>query len=75
MKNHIALALVASTLLIAGCCTTPQPSAWEYLVVSPAPGGSDEPNKMAQQGWIVVNAYEGHNGGTHYLLKRLKKNP
>jgi len=29
MKNIIALAIAASTLVLAGCCTTPQAKTWK----------------------------------------------
>jgi hypothetical protein len=35
MKKYVALVITASTLFLAGCCTTPHASRWEYKVVSP----------------------------------------
>jgi hypothetical protein len=42
MKKHIALGLVASTLFLAGCCTTHHVTQWEYKVtVAPQLAGTD----------------------------------
>ena len=32
MKRFVALVITASTLFLAGCCTTPHPTRWEYKV-------------------------------------------
>ena len=35
MKKHVALVITASALILAGCCTTPHATRWEYKVASP----------------------------------------
>jgi protein involved in sex pheromone biosynthesis len=51
MKKHIALGLVASTLFLAGCCTTHQAKSWEYKTVTDP--SDQQLNQLAQEGWIV----------------------
>jgi len=34
MKKHIALGLIGSTLLLAGCCATQQATKWEYKLTA-----------------------------------------
>jgi protein involved in sex pheromone biosynthesis len=78
MKKHIALGLVASTLFLAGCCTTHHVTQWEYKtyrdVVSTSSFESGL-NKLASEGWIVdeVLTSGGDNGYTAFLLKRPKQ--
>ena len=79
MKKHIALGLVASTLFLAGCCTTHHVRQWEYKEV----GSVEQANKAAADGWIVTgfSAYtrtDTYSSGPVYtdakiyLLKRPK---
>ena len=80
MKKHIALGLVASTLFLAGCCTTHHVTQWEYKKV----GSIEQANKAATEGWVVTD-FSAHTDtsadayGTHYqtveiyLLKRPKQ--
>jgi protein involved in sex pheromone biosynthesis len=80
MKKHIALGLVASTLFLAGCCTTHHVTQWEYKKVY----SIEEANKAAADGWIVTdlsayNRTDSYSNGpvSHdveiYLLKRPKQ--
>jgi hypothetical protein len=80
MKKNIALGLVASTLFLAGCCTTHKTAHWEYKKVY----SIEEANKAAADGWIVTDfsAYsriDSYSSGSvsHdeeiYLLKRPKQ--
>jgi protein involved in sex pheromone biosynthesis len=80
MKKHIALGLVASTLFLAGCCTTHHATQWEYKKVY----SIDDANKAAADGWVVadLSAYtrtDTYSSGpvVHeleiYLLKRPKQ--
>ena len=42
MKKSIALIFAASTLILAGCCTTPHVTKWEYKVtVAPRLAATD----------------------------------
>jgi protein involved in sex pheromone biosynthesis len=80
MKKHIALGLVASTLFLAGCCTTHHVTRWEYEEVR----SLEQVNKAAADGWTVVD-FSAHtrtdvysSGTTYnevqtYLLKRPKQ--
>ena len=49
MKKHIALILAASTLILAGCCTTHQATKWEYKTVHTMKGV----NERTAVGWSV----------------------
>ena len=68
MKRSIALVLAASTLLLAGCCTTHQVTKWEYKTIQGSQTDASL-NKFADDGWAIVglNSYGG------YLLKRPKQ--
>ena len=74
MKKSIALVFAASTFFLAGCCTTPHATKWEYKVahVLPLPAGvsSVNPqewrdrtqrflNDLGKDGWTLVNEEEG----------------
>jgi protein involved in sex pheromone biosynthesis len=80
MKKHIALGLVASTLFLAGCCTTHNVTKWEYKEVT----SLEQVNKAAADGWTVVDLSahtrtDVYSSGptysevTIYLLKRPKQ--
>jgi hypothetical protein len=74
MKKHIALGLVASTLFLAGCCTTHHTASWEYKKI-----GSSEVaqlNELGAQGWKVVGFARDMTGQTSneiYILERKKQ--
>jgi len=81
MKRHIALGLVASTLFLAGCCTTPHATKWEYKNVSlqayqlRPPNLSSALDDLGKDGWVVVGFTQEGTGDYstfHYLLKRAK---
>ena len=71
MKKHIALGLVASTLFLAGCCTTHHATKWEYKQVA-TQVGDDSLNKLGGEGWSVV-ACGTSQTGSFYVLKRAKQ--
>jgi PBP1b-binding outer membrane lipoprotein LpoB len=68
MKKHIALILAASTLLLAGCCTTEHATKWQYKTVGPST--SDEIlNTPVAEGWSVVSFSVTPSGDKYFLLK------
>ncbi len=76
--NHKRLLiLAASTLLLAGCCTThPCATKWEYKTVHDPTDAAL--NELADQGWSVVTVASGIWQGAmeihkDYLLKRPKQ--
>ncbi|MGO9476355.1 MAG: hypothetical protein ACLP7I_00265 [Limisphaerales bacterium] len=68
MKKHITLGLVASTLFLAGCCTTHHATKYEYKVVNTLTTA----NSLADQGWSVVAFTGMASGPDEFLLKRAK---
>jgi hypothetical protein len=59
MNKHIALGLVASTLLLAGCCTAHKTALWEYETMTlnlPAGLDAKDLNAVAKDGWEFVSA-------------------
>ena len=75
MKKHIALGLVASTLFLAGCCTSHHITQWEYKTLDAAREANDtELNELGAQGWSVVGFQKNtQTTGVVYLLKRPKQ--
>ena len=71
MKKHIALGLVASTLFLAGCCTTHHATVWEYKTV----GNIKEVNELASQGWVVAGYSEAVTPGNSTWDSFLMKHP
>jgi hypothetical protein len=67
MKKHIALLLVASTLALAGCCTTNRATKWQYKTV--ASSSIEVLNTPLAEGWIVVGYTALPDGSREYLLK------
>ncbi len=74
MRKCVAVVLAASALFLAGCCTTPRATKWEYKVASPhlspfgGPSGGPEAAREAQQaflndlgkeGWVLVSETDG----------------
>jgi hypothetical protein len=49
MKISVALIFAASTLLMAGCCSTPHVTKWEYKQ-SPTQVTDETLNKWADEG-------------------------
>ena len=73
MKKHIALGLVASTLFLAGCCTSHHVTQWEYKTLDGAISDASL-NEVGAQGWSVVGFQKStQNTGATYLLKRPKQ--
>jgi hypothetical protein len=85
MKKSIALLFAASTLILAGCCTTHHATAWEYEIVS---GHLDAPRFLmpntpkpltlgdkislaAAEGWQVVST--GTDGDAPFVILRRPK--
>jgi hypothetical protein len=59
MKKALALTLVASTLFLAGCCTSHKTAQWEYKTQRLFLGADLDPgdlNKAAKDGWEFVSA-------------------
>jgi hypothetical protein len=78
MKKHIALGLVASTLFLAGCCTTHHVAQWEYKTYRDALSTAsfdDNLNKLSSEGWIIDEVLTPANDGGYItiLLKRPKQ--
>jgi hypothetical protein len=73
MKTSIALMFAASTLLLAGCCTTHHVTKWEYMQIPTSTQKSDEYlNQLGAEGWSVV-AFGKSGDGSLYILKRPKQ--
>jgi hypothetical protein len=73
MKTSIGLLLAVSTLLFAGCCTTPHNTKWEYKTVNTLA----EANRFADEGWLVAG-FSGYVDTSNsdmvkFLLKRKKQ--
>jgi len=71
MKKHIALGLVASTLFLAGCCTSHHSTAWEYREIYPlSQNRVTELDAAGKDGWILVTTVDNDRG---FILKRAKQ--
>ena len=81
MKKSTALVFAASTLLLAGCCTTLHTTKWEYKVTDAPRGplGTTSPqenrdlqqaflNDLGKDGWVLIN----ESDGTFYLVRPVK---
>ena len=64
MKTNIPLILAASSLILAGCSTTPR--TWEYKTVSSV----IEKNTLCQQGWKYAALVHAEGGTDTFLMKR-----
>ena len=72
-----ALAIIATSFLLTGCCTSRYATQWEYKVAYPEykegiPRSKiQEPflNNLAKDGWILVQ--RDNDGG--FIFKRAKK--
>jgi hypothetical protein len=73
MKKHIALGLVASTLFVAGCCTTHHVTKWEYKQIASSMVTDETLNQLGDQGWSVVGYGTPEGGRSFYILKRAKQ--
>ncbi|HOX59034.1 MAG TPA: DUF4177 domain-containing protein [Candidatus Paceibacterota bacterium] len=72
----MAVIFAASTLLLAGCCTTPRAGKWEYKVASPGglelryPEGTQQfLNRYGKEGWVLVSQSDGR---VFYFKRRVK---
>jgi hypothetical protein len=81
MKKSIALIFAASTLFLAGCCTTHHITKWEYKT-STDYGVQDDArlSKLGKDGWILVSCTFAPKSQTqtsqdeyHYVFKRPTK--
>jgi hypothetical protein len=79
MRIFIVLLFAASSLLLAGCCTTHSAKHWEYLVVNnvrhdtniadvTSPNVDPELAKLGSEGWELVTYTDNK-----WIFKRLKK--
>ena len=84
MKTNIKQLLIigAGSLLLAGCCTTPRVTQWEYKIVAapwllPHGSGSETEgrknqeavmNQMGKDGWILVDVTDAN----YYFKRPLK---
>jgi hypothetical protein len=68
MKKHIALGLVASTLMLAGCCTTHHVSKWEYQKV----WDFKTVQTLSAEGWTLdgFHSFDPGDNGTYYIMQR-----
>ncbi|MCX6925159.1 MAG: hypothetical protein NT154_18395 [Verrucomicrobia bacterium] len=64
MKTNLPLLLAASSLILAGCSTTPR--TWEYKTVSSV----TEKSTLCQQGWEYAALIHGGGGTNAFLMKR-----
>jgi hypothetical protein len=65
MKKSIALIFSASTLFLAGCCTTHHVTKLEYKEVL----SLDDVNALAKIGWSVVSVMHSSGSSDTYLMK------
>jgi hypothetical protein len=79
MKKSIALLFAASTLFLAGCCTTHEHAAvkWEYTVYTCSGlAGVSDPNlsHLGAQGWKLVDVVHATDTKeTQYVFQRATK--
>jgi hypothetical protein len=74
MKKSIALILAASTLFLAGCCTTHHVTKWEYQQIPTGSMKSDATlNRFGDEGWSVVGFGTSQTSGNFYIMKRPKQ--
>ena len=67
MKKSITLIFAASTLFLAGCCTSSHATKWQYKTV--ASTSIEVLNTPLAEGWIVVGYTALPDGSREYLLK------
>lgn len=81
MKKTTAAILVATTLLLAGCCTTPHTAKWEYkienamkwTVKGEGPDAWRETyqshlNELGKEGWVLIE----HHDYVFYFKRAIK---
>ncbi len=83
LRQCIALAFAASLLFLAGCCTPPRVTRWEYKVVDRPPISFAERqdrqgyreavtrllNDLGKDGWVLVSQTDGQ---VFYFRRPLK---
>ncbi len=84
MRKCVTVVLAASALFLAGCCTTPRATKWEYKVATPhlsnfgGPSGGPEAAREAQQaflndlgkeGWVLVSESDGR---VFYFIRQVR---
>lgn len=69
MKKTIAVIITASTLFLAGCCTTYHATVWEYRTTPDI----SAVNQLASQGWRVVAYSQDSTGNKTFVLERGKR--
>ena len=76
MRTYVSVVIAAGALFLAGCCTTPHASKWEYKVASPqrafvvGPEDAREAkqaflNDLGKEGWLLVQV-----DGMNFYFKR-----
>ncbi len=71
MRKAIMLLIVASGLLLAGCCTPHRAAKWEYKTVHST---SDEIlNTPVAEGWTVIGFSASDSGNRWFLLRRARQ--
>ena len=82
MKKFMVLVLVASVLVLAGCCSMHHAAKWEYKVVAGPhlPEGSGPEalheaqqtflNDLGKDGWVLMSETDGK---VFYLMRPMKK--
>ena len=76
MKKHIALGLAASTLFLAGCCTTHKMAHWEYKTETLYLNAGLNPgtlNANAKEGWEFVSATPKSNDPNNSAVAVFKR--
>ena len=73
MKKSTALIFAASTLLLAGCCTTHHVTKWEYKQLMMGMVTDETLNQLGDQGWSVVGYGSPSAGNGFYIMKRPKQ--
>ena len=83
MRKCVTVVIAASALFLAGCCTTPRATKWEYKVASPhlsafgGPGGPEAArearqaflNDLGKEGWVLVSETDGR---VFYFIRQVK---
>jgi hypothetical protein len=74
MKKSVALILTASTLFLAGCCTTHQTARWQYQTRANLTDG--QLNDLGKEGWKVVGYTKDETGqfnNSTFVLERKRQ--
>ena len=71
MRRCVAVVIAAGALCLAGCCTTPHGTKWEYKVTNAHRARSEGPqaqreaqqvllNDLGKEGWELVSQTDGY---------------